>query len=116
MPEDYKWIQLPPKKEFLILKHCTTYIEYQENGYTKNSKSLYFKNLNGRLAAYNQIMESCVYKFCKIEFCIKYIITCLFLKKKHCVKQSNSPFLTFLLYPVGWIAYMCLLKSSYKKR
>lgn len=110
VPESFKWIQLSSTEKFLILSSCTTYIEYQEDGYTKNSRNLYFKNLNGKLATYNQCMKDCVYFFYKVKFCIQYIATCLFLKNPHCVNSSTRPILTFFLYPVGLLYYKYLKK------
>lgn len=111
--ESFKWIQLPDKP-FLILKNFTTFIEYQDSGYSKNVRCGYFKNLNGYFDLYN-IHVLCA-KFFKerIEFCLKYFVAGFFLNHKRKILSSYRPWLAFFLYPAGLILYL-ILKVKWKK-
>lgn len=103
--ESYKWIQLN-KKNFLILNDFTTYVEYQENGYTKNVRIGYFKNINGYCDLYNEHVWHVKFIKKRISYCIKYIVTCFFAKKKNPCRKATRPFLTGILFPLGFFAFL----------
>lgn len=111
--EGYKWFQLPDRP-FLILKQFTTYVEYQTDGYTKNARYGYFKNLKGYFELHKVHVKYAKFLKNQIIFCVKYLITGFFLKKKKIVRESPRPFMTALLYPVSFLAYVAL-KFKWKK-
>ena len=104
--EGFKWIQLP-NKPFILSNQVLTKFEYQNNGYSQNAKIHFFKNLNGRCAGYNQGLKDCVYFFFKIRYCIKYIVTCMFLDKSavRIIKESKNKLMTLLFIPLGMAVF-----------
>lgn len=112
--ESYKWFQLPDEP-FLILNDFTTNIEYQDSGYSSNVRKNWFKNLNGYCDLYNNNVKHAKYLKKRVEYCIKYIIACSFLKKGNPVYGSSRPILTAILYPLGLLAYY-ICKRMWVKR
>lgn len=109
--ESYKWIQLP-QIPFLVLRESTVVHSYLENGYTQNVRKNWFNNLNGYLALYNQQIKSNLFFKYRFYFAIKYMVAAIFLKKKDCIKKSNSPLLTFFVTPIAYLVY-CYMLAKY---
>lgn len=107
LSESYKWIQLP-NKPFIIIQDYTVIHNYLVDGYTQNVRRGYFKNLKGYFELHRVHVENVKYFKSRVKYCVKYIITGLFLKKKHIIKCSPRPILTLLLYPISWMAFLIL--------
>lgn len=95
--QDYKLIVFP---EILIIS------EYFPDGYTRNPEKLMKENPLGHALYHAQMiqLESSFRK--KIRHVINYISYSLAGKKRRIIKTSPKPFLTMLLWPVGYWIYM----------
>jgi glycosyltransferase involved in cell wall biosynthesis len=108
--ESYKWIQLPDIP-FLILNEYTTCKEYQKTGYTENVRYGFFKNLHGYSDLYNIHMKCAKFWHVKFEYCLKYIVSNSFLKRKNFVQMSTKPLMTIVFFPIGKVIYFILKKK-----
>lgn len=105
--EGFKWIQLP-NKPFIIMQEMSLIHNYLDEGYSKNVRTLWFKNLNGFRAVYNQIMKSCVFFKPKVTVAIKYTIASFFLRDWKYLFKSSNVFLVALCSPIAFLIYLVL--------
>lgn len=111
--ETYKWIQLPDIPFLLKDKYCKK-VCYRNDGYSKNARKNWFKNLNGFRAEYRQHIESARYIKPIIKGNIGYIMTSLFLHDRKYLKNSPRKFQTFLFIPLGILGY-CYALVKWRK-
>lgn len=111
--EGFKWIQLPDKP-FIIMQEMSLIHNYLEDGYSKNVRKLWFKNLNGFRANYNQFLKSCLFFKPKVKIAIKYIVASLFLGDWMYLFKSSNYILVFLCSPVAFLTFF-ILKIKWKK-
>lgn len=106
VPEGYKWIQLSEDMPFLITNKPLKYVEYQEDGYTYNAKTNFFKNPNGKRANHFQHIMHAKYFKPKLKGHIGYILYSIHLKDKSFIKDSPVPLQTILFLPIGLAGYL----------
>lgn len=112
--ETYKWIQLPNNIPFFILDKFCTIHNYENDGYSKNARKNWFKNLNGFRAEYKQHIECAKYIKPIIKGNIGYIMTSLFLHDYKFLRNSPKKFQTLLFMPLGILGY-CYALIKWKK-
>ncbi len=112
--EGYKMIQLPDKP-FLVRDIPIVVVEYQDNGYSRNAHESIFRNPRGFRADYRMHMEKARYFKPKMRGYLGYIACSFIIGDKHYIADSPKKIQTFLLTPLGAIAYLFLRRRRHKK-
>lgn len=111
--ESYKWIQLP-NSPFLLMKRPTVFHFYMEDGYTQNTRRLWFENLKGFAANYNVISKYAIFFRIRLKNALKYCVASFFDGCFNCVKFSCNKGTTLFVYPMALLVYQ-ILKIKWKK-
>ena len=106
--ETYKWIQLPEIPFLIVDKYCKE-VCCREDGYSKNARKNWFKNLNGFRAEYKQHIQSARYIKPRIKGNIGYIMTSLFLHDHSFILKSPRIWETIIFLPLGIMGYIYAL-------
>ena len=110
MPLSYMQDQIDQKFKFLIIHQPIMVCEYFPDGITKNQKKLAIKNPLGFLEFRRQQLEYAPLFRLKIKCAITYDTSCLIAKKTKLVLKSPHPFITFILFPIGFFDYLLRYK------
>ena len=107
--ESWKIVQLP-QLYFLLIDEPLVCVDYRDDGYSKNIREIWFKNVNGFREEYRQNIESLreEYLIPRLKYNIKYIISSIYAKKP-ILCDSPRPIETALMVIPGLVGYLYTL-------
>lgn len=98
------------KYKFLVSKEVLCYCEYQEDGLTKNKRTVIKQNPIGYTIVKKQSYELSTNPLFKIKHGVMYICGSLLSNDKAIIKNSPSRIMTIALFPIGWLIYILRYK------
>jgi hypothetical protein len=105
------WAKISGEKRILFLNEVWKLIEYQPDGMSRSGpKRIIIKNPKGAVMAYRVLSDRQFKLSVRAKFTVAYIAYSLIAKNKNIVRDASSKFLCVLLFPVGWMAKITLLK------
>ena len=110
--DSYVYERIDRKYKMLFLRNILQIYEYLPDGTSYNHLRTLQLNPLSYSAYYNQSIMYANNISDKIFFCIYYIAHALLGKKRKIVIESNSPALSFLLYPLS-VVYALILSFRY---
>lgn len=110
VPFSYIQDQLDQKYEMLVIHDELMYIEYQEDGLTKNKLNTLIKNPVGYMLFKKQILEFAPSVRAQLIAAITYNSACLLAKKRSKINSKKSRLLVLLTFPLGLLDYLLRFK------
>lgn len=109
----YLYVLIDQDYELLALNEVLVIVDYQVGGSTSSTYKQYWHNPKG-FAFYNNVKLKYVKTFKqRIKSSILYVANSIRAKNYKMLSESNAPWLTFFLFPVG-LAFFCFVYYKYK--
>lgn len=112
VPLSYKYILLDMEYKMLLMNEVVCYVEYMEDGSSRNIIKQYKKNPKG-FSAYRKVSinasENILFKFCQT---IHYVATSLISKNKSFIRESPNRVITLLSLLPGLLLYLYIMKAK----
>lgn len=114
-PLSMKYFLMDEKYKLLIINRILCYVEYMEDGSSKNIIESYKKNPRGflELRKVSLMMEPGLKR--KFLSATQYVMGSIMTKNKNFIDQSPRKFLTILAFPLGFLLYLYVTWTKRKK-
>ncbi|GKU75843.1 glycosyltransferase family 2 protein [Paenibacillus sp. L3-i20] len=108
----YKYYKLDEMLPLLLLNEVLCYVEYMEDGSSRNMLKQYVRNPKGFAFYRKALMESPLpSRFFKYRQAVHYISSCLFARNKRWISDSPKKWLTLLAIPPGLLLHMYIRRK-----
>ena len=105
VPENYLYDLMDREGNLIFLNKVLYCGDYLQDGYTYNMAKVLKNNPNGYLAYIQQRISFDVKTIEKCKDIIRYVAISKVIKKTRIIRESQYPFLTLLMYPLGLLFY-----------
>jgi glycosyltransferase involved in cell wall biosynthesis len=114
-PLSLKYFLMDNKYKLLIINEVLCYVEYMEDGSSKNIIESYKKNPRGflELRKVSLMMEPGFKR--KVLSASQYVMGSIMTKNKNFIKESPKKLLTIFAYPLGVLMYLYVSRTKRKK-
>lgn len=103
--ENYVYLSIDEKWDYMILNKTLTYCEQGVDGITNRIKQTIVNNPKSACLYYNLRLKLADSFKEKIKYAIAYNAFSLLTKNKKIIKNSSNKFLSFITFPLGLIVY-----------
>lgn len=110
---NYKYYKIDLTHKLVLLNEVLCYVEYMEDGSSRNMLKQYRKNSKG-FAFYRKENMKNPYASLKFKFkeCIHYVSSSLISKNWKFIKESPCKLLTIIAIPAGFILYSYIVRNT----
>lgn len=112
---NYKYILCDQEYELLTLNEVLCYVEYQDNGSSRNMFKQYLKNPKGFAFLRKVNMKYSLSNKRKFIICIHYVSSSIISKNKYFIKESPKKVFTILAIPFGILLTLYIYFYNFMK-